>query len=86
MSDSGKLKLEGTGRSCISLIFCRSWLHSHPNPTSKSMIYKMLRQSDLYLNPDPVYRIVDEINESIVLVEVQKIRALIDSGSSISLT
>ena len=50
--NSGKLKLEGTGRSCSSLISCKSWLHSHPNPKSKSMIYKILRQSNLYHNLD----------------------------------
>ena len=81
MSDSRKLKLEGTDRSCSSLISCKSWLHSHPNPKSKFIIYKILRQSDLYHNPDPLYRLVDEINESTVLVEGQEARAVIDSGS-----
>ena len=45
------------------------------------MIYKILRQSDLYHNPDPLYRLVGEFNESTVLVEGQRTRALIDSGS-----
>ena len=48
------------------------------------MIYKILRQSDLYHNPDTLYRLVDEINESTVLVKDQKFRALIDSGSQSS--
>ena len=48
------------------------------------MIYKILRQSDLYHNPDPLYRLVWEVNESTVLVEGQKVRALIDSGSQLS--
>ena len=61
MSDSGKLKLEGNGGSCSSLISYKSWLHSHPNPKSKSMIYKILRQSDLNPNPDPLYRLAGEI-------------------------
>ena len=39
------------------------------------MMYKILRQSDLYHNPDPLYRLVGEINESAVLVEGQKARA-----------
>ena len=69
MSHSGKLKLEGTSGSCSFLNSCRSWLHSHPNPKSKSMIYRILRQSDLYHNWDPLYRLVGEINESTVLVE-----------------
>ena len=52
------------------------------------MIYKLLRQSDLYHNPDPLYRLVGEVNGTTVLVEGQESRALIDSGlqlSSISL-
>ena len=84
MSNSGKLKLEGTSRSCSFLNSCKSWLHSHPNPTSKSMIYKFLRQSDPYHNLDLLYRLVGEINESTVLVEGQRVRALIDSGSQLS--
>ena len=52
------------------------------------MIYKFLRQNDLYHNPDPLFRLVVEVNETPVLVESQEARALIDSGlqlSSISL-
>ena len=48
------------------------------------MIYKLLRQSDLYHNPDPLYRLVGEVNETTVLVEGQEARALIDSGSQLS--
>ena len=48
------------------------------------MIYKILRQSDLYHNPDPLYRLNGEINESTVLVKGQKARALIDSSSQLS--
>ena len=48
------------------------------------MIYKILRHSDLYHNLDPLYRLVGEINECTVLVEDQKSRALIDSGSQLS--
>ena len=44
----------------------------------------MLRQSDLYHNPDPLYRLVGEINKSTVFVEGQIARALIDSGSQLS--
>ena len=35
------------------------------------MIYKILRQSDLYDNPDPLYRLVGEVSETTVLVEDQ---------------
>ena len=48
------------------------------------MIYKLLRHSDLYHNPDPLYRLVGEVNETIVLVEGQEARAIIDSGSQLS--
>ena len=54
------------------------------NPKSKSMIYKLLRQSDLYHSLDPLYRLVGEVNETTVLVEGQEARALIDSGSQLS--
>ena len=45
------------------------------------MISKVLRQSDLYHNPDPLGRLVGETNESNVIVEGWKTRALLDSGS-----
>ena len=77
MSDSGKLKLEGTGESCSSLISYRSWLHSHPNLKSKS-------HGSHNFNTEPLYQLVCEINESNVLVEGQKARSLIDSGSQLS--
>ena len=48
------------------------------------MIYKILRQSDLYHNPDPLYRFVGDVNETTVLVEGQRARALTDSGSQLS--
>ena len=48
------------------------------------MIYKILRQSDLYHNLGALYRLVGEINESTVLVEDQKTRGRIDSGSQLS--
>ena len=54
------------------------------NPKSKSMIYKILRQSDLYHNPDPLFRLVGEFNESTVIEEGQETRALLDSGSQLS--
>ena len=48
------------------------------------MIYKNLRQNDLYHNPDPLFRLVGEVNETTVIVEGQEARALIDSGSQLS--
>ena len=49
------------------------------------MIYKILRQSDLCHNLDPLYRLVGEVNETTVLVEDLEARALIDSGSQFHL-
>ena len=49
----------------------------------KSVISKVLRQSDLYHNPDPLGRLVGEANESNVIVEGQETRALLDSGSQL---
>ena len=48
------------------------------------MIYKILKQNNLYHNPDPLFRLVGEANESIVIVEGQETRALLDSGSQLS--
>ena len=48
------------------------------------MIHRAVRQSDLYHNPDPLFRLIGEANESIVFVKGQKARDLIDSGSQLS--
>ena len=48
------------------------------------MIYRILKQSDLYHNPDTLFRLVGEANETTVMVEDQKSRALLDSGSQLS--
>ena len=48
------------------------------------MIYKILKQNNLYHNPDPLLRLVGEANESIVIIEGQEARALLDSGSQLS--
>ena len=47
------------------------------------MIYKILKQNNLYHNPDPLFRLVGEANESMVIVEGQEARALLDSGSQL---
>ena len=41
-------------------------------------------QSDLYLNPDPLVRLIGESNEAVVKIEGQKFDSLIDSGAQIS--
>ena len=81
MPNSRKLELEGTSGSCSSLDFWKSWLHSYTNPQVKSVISKVLRQSDLYHNLDPLFRLIGEANESTIIVEGQESRALLDSGS-----
>ena len=45
------------------------------------MFYKILKQNNLYHNPDPLFRLAGEANESIAIVEGQQARALLDSGS-----
>ena len=84
MPNAGKHELEGTSGSCSSLKYWKSWFHSYANPKSKSVIYRILRQSDLCHNPDPLFRLVGEVNESTVIVEGQEARALLDSGSQLS--
>ena len=54
------------------------------NPKSKSMIHEILRQSNLYHNPDLLFRLVGEANKTAVIVEDQEARALLDSGSQLS--
>ena len=41
-------------------------------------------QSDLYLNPDPLVRLIGEPSKAIVKIEGQKFDSLIDSGAQIS--
>ena len=84
MSHSRKLKLEGTSGCCSFLNSWKSWLHSYTNPKSKSMIYRLLRQSNPYHNLNPLWRLIGEVNKTTVLVEGQEARALIDSGSQLS--
>ena len=83
MSNSRKLELEGASRGCSSLNSRKFWLHSCTDSRTKSVISKLLRQSNLYLNPDPLGRLVGEANESNVIVEGQETRALLDSGSQL---
>ena len=48
------------------------------------MIYKILKRSDLYHNPDPLFWLMGEANESTMMVEGQEAKALLDSGSQLS--
>ena len=43
-----------------------------------------LLQTDLYLNPDPLCRLIGEPNETQVKLEGQKFNALVDSSSMVS--
>ena len=47
------------------------------------MIYKILKQNNLYHNPDPLFWLVGEANECTAMVEGQEARALLDSGSQL---
>ena len=38
----------------------------------------------MYHNPDPLYRLIGEPNEASVIVEIQKVKGLIDSGAQVS--
>ena len=84
VSDSGKLQLERTNGSYGSLDSWKSWLCSYTNPKSKSIIYKILKQNNLYHNPDPLFQLVGEANESTIMVEGQGARALLDSDCQLS--
>ena len=44
----------------------------------------LLRQSDLYLNADPLVRLIGPAKEAQVKIENQNFTALIDSGAQIS--
>ena len=67
----------------VPLTSRKFWLHSCTDSRAKSVISKVLRQSDLYHNPDPLGRLVGEANESNVIVEGWETRALLDSGSQL---
>ena len=48
------------------------------------MIYKILKQNNLYHNRNLLFRLIGEVNELMVMVEGQEARALLDSGSQLS--
>ena len=84
MSDSRKLKVEGASGGCSFLESGKYWLHSNSQSRTQTVISKVLKQRDLYHNPDPLGRLVGEANESKVIVEGQETRTLLDSGSQLS--
>ena len=43
-----------------------------------------LLQNDLYLNPDPLVRLIGKANETKVKLEGQNFKALVDSSSMVS--
>ena len=43
-----------------------------------------LLQNDLYLNPDPLVRLIGEANKTKVKLEGQNFNVLVDSGSMVS--
>ena len=46
--------------------------------------HSSLLESEKYLNPDPLARLIGEANEATVKLENKKFEALIDSGSMLS--
>ena len=82
MSYGGKLRLEGAhaGRPYSRKGF-------RPRVDCAKSAIKMnstILQSDLYLNPDPLVRLIGEPNEAIAKIEGQKFDSLINSGVQIS--
>ena len=55
MSNSGKLKLEELVRAAVPSLPTNPGSTATHNHKSKSMIHKILRQSDLYHNQDPLF-------------------------------
>ena len=83
MPHPGKLKLEGATEGQPS-----SRRESRPGVSLiKSCIKNdsaLLKQTDLYLNPDPLTRLIGTVNETQIEIKNQKFTALIDSGTQIS--
>ena len=83
VSHVGKCGLEGDAKGRP-----RSRTDSRPGVSLiKSCIKNdstLLKQSDLYLNPDPLVRLIGQANETQVKIEGQNFTALIDSGAQIS--
>ena len=85
VSDSGKLEVDGASRGCsFPESSRRYWRGSNSKSRTQTVILKTLRQRDLYHNPDPLGRLVGEVNESKVIIEGQEMRALLDTGSQLS--
>ena len=58
---------------------------SAQNPPRQDIKSKLsLSEVDLYHNPEPLFRLIDEPNESEVFVDGEKVTILIDSGVQIS--
>ena len=45
---------------------------------------RFLSEAELYYNPDPLFRLIGELNESEVFIDEKKAKTLIDSGAQIS--
>ena len=84
VSDSGKLEVEGASGGCSFLDSRRYWFSPKSKSRTQTVISKTLKQRDLYHNPDPLGRLVGEVNESKVIIEGQETRALLDSASQLS--
>ena len=83
MSDSGKLQLKRTNGSWVLLTPGSPGSAPTLTQNQQSMIIN-LKQNNLYHNPDPLFWLVGEANESTMMVEGQEARALLDFGSQLS--
>ena len=84
VSNSRKPEVEGASRGCSFLeVSRRYWCGPNSKSRTQTVILKILRQRDLYHNPDLLGRLVGEVNEYKVIIEGQETRALLDMGSQL---
>ena len=82
MSIKGKLQFEGVEWGPGTSRDSRNWSKIQQKQVMKSK--RFLSEVDLYHNPDPLFRLVGEPNESEVFINDRKVAALIDSWAQLS--
>ena len=82
MSIKGKLQLEGVELGPGPSRNSRNWPKIQQKQVMKSE--RFLSVVDLYHNPDPLFRLVGEPNESEVFVNDRNVAALVDSRVQLS--
>ena len=59
--------------------------HGKPRPRQLSTVKRdTIAIKDLYHNPDPLFRLIGESNETSVIIEKNKVKGLVDSGAQVS--